>query len=140
MRKSAELAVRPTLSRLTSGNTLMFLVLHLAGQCAGRSRDAQDFPRPIGRADASASLGWRRFAGAVKRSGVPALTPHSLRHTAASVSVSAGANVKAVQRLLGHASAAMTWGTDSDLFSDDLAAVATPFDSTPPHRRRWSGR
>jgi integrase len=31
-----------------------------------------------------------------------------LRHTAASLAVSAGANVKAVQQMLGHASAAMT--------------------------------
>ena len=36
------------------------------------------------------------------------LTPHELRHTAASLTVSAGANVKSVQRMLGHASAAMT--------------------------------
>jgi integrase len=34
------------------------------------------------------------------------LTPYELRHTAASLAVSAGANVKSVQRMLGHASAA----------------------------------
>jgi integrase len=33
---------------------------------------------------------------------------HNLRHTAASLAVSAGANVKAVQRMLGHANASMT--------------------------------
>jgi len=38
----------------------------------------------------------------------PAITPHDLRHTAASVAVNAGANVKAVQRMLGHAKASMT--------------------------------
>jgi integrase len=37
--------------------------------------------------------------------GLEGLTPHELRHTAASLAVSAGANVKAVQRMLGHASA-----------------------------------
>lgn len=31
------------------------------------------------------------------------LTPHEMRHTAASLAISAGANVKAVQRMLGHA-------------------------------------
>ncbi|WP_236984414.1 MULTISPECIES: tyrosine-type recombinase/integrase [Mycobacterium] len=31
----------------------------------------------------------------------PTITPHDLRHTAASLAVSAGANVKAVQRMLG---------------------------------------
>jgi integrase len=34
--------------------------------------------------------------------------PHDLLHTAASLAVSAGANVKAVQRMLGHAKASMT--------------------------------
>jgi integrase len=31
----------------------------------------------------------------------PSITPHDLRHTAASLAISAGANVKAVQRMLG---------------------------------------
>jgi len=61
------------------------------------------------------SLGARDF---------PRLTPHDLRPTAASLAVSAGANVKAIQRMLGHASAAMTLDTYADLFDDDLDAVA----------------
>jgi integrase len=52
------------------------------------------------------------------------VTIHDLRHTAASLAVSAGANVKAVQRMLGHASAAMTLDVYADLFDDDLDAVA----------------
>jgi integrase len=35
----------------------------------------------------------------------PTITPHDLRHTAASLAVSANATVKAVQRMLGHAKA-----------------------------------
>lgn len=54
----------------------------------------------------------------------PRVTPHDLRHTAASLAISSGANVKAVQRMLGHASAAMTLDTYADLFDDDLDAVA----------------
>ncbi|WP_072591926.1 tyrosine-type recombinase/integrase [Microbacterium sp. 1.5R] len=54
----------------------------------------------------------------------PAITPHDLRHTAASLAVSSGAHVKAVQRMLGHASAAMTLDVYADLFDDDLEAVA----------------
>jgi hypothetical protein len=38
--------------------------------------------------------------------------------------VAAGANVKAVQKMLGHASAAMTLDIYADLFDDDLEAVA----------------
>jgi integrase len=40
------------------------------------------------------------------------------------LAVSAGANVKSVQRMLGHASAAMTLDVYADLFDDDLDAVA----------------
>ncbi|NYF18486.1 integrase [Microbacterium sp. AK009] len=57
----------------------------------------------------------------------PMITPHDQRHTAASLAISAGANVKAVQRVLGHASAAMTvdvYAENADLFDDDLEAVA----------------
>jgi hypothetical protein len=66
------------------------------------------------------------------RSGRHALTlrravwthPHELRHTAASLAVAAGANVKAVQQMLGHASAAMTLDVYAGLFADDLDGVA----------------
>lgn len=47
------------------------------------------------------------------------LTPHDLRHTAASLAISAGGNVKAIQRMLGHASAAMSLDVYADLFDDD---------------------
>jgi hypothetical protein len=54
----------------------------------------------------------------------PRVMPHDLRHTAASLAVSAGAHVKSLQRMLGHASAAMTLDVYADLFDDDLDAVA----------------
>lgn len=59
----------------------------------------------------------------------PTITPHDLRHTAASLAVSAGANVKAVQRMLGHAKASMTLDIYADLFDTDLDAVADGLDS-----------
>jgi integrase len=70
--------------------------------------------------------GW--FDPASAAIGLEGLTPHGLRHTAASLAVGAGANVKAVQRMLGHASAAMTLDTYADLFDDDLTAVADALD------------
>ena len=54
----------------------------------------------------------------------PRITAHDLRHTAASLAISADANVKAVQRMLGHKSAAMTLDTYADLFDDDLEVLA----------------
>ena len=75
--------------------------------------------------------GW--FAGAVRWARnedpeFPHVTPHDMRHTAASLAISSGANVKAVQRMLGHASAAMTLDTYSDLFDDDLQTVSKSMD------------
>lgn len=71
--------------------------------------------------------GW--FAQARKRCDLPAaLTIHDLRHTAASLAVAAGAHVKAVQRMLGHKSAAMTLDTYADLFDEDLDIVAARLD------------
>ena len=62
--------------------------------------------------------------------GVPAwFTPHDMRHAAASLAISSGANVKAVQRMLGHKSAAMTLDTYADLFDSDLDAVADALDA-----------
>lgn len=40
--------------------------------------------------------------------------------------------MKAVQRMLGHASAAMTLETYADLFDDDLDAVATRLNDQMP--------
>lgn len=57
------------------------------------------------------------------------LPPHDLRHTAASIAVHAGANIKALQRMLGHKSAAMTLDVYADLFDSDLDDVARTIDA-----------
>ncbi|MBV9640202.1 MAG: site-specific integrase, partial [Mycobacteriaceae bacterium] len=50
------------------------------------------------------------------------------RHTCASLAISAGANVKAVQNLLGHATAVMTLDQHGHLLSDDLTRVVAALD------------
>jgi len=60
--------------------------------------------------------------------GQDGLTPHEMRHTATSLAISAGANVKAVQRMLGHASAAVTLNVYSGLFDSDLDSVSAALD------------
>lgn len=74
----------------------------------------------------TSELGW--FDGAVTRcmakdEAFPRLTLHDLRHVAAGLMVSSGANVKAVQRQLGHKSAVMTLDIYAALFEDDLEAL-----------------
>ncbi|MGV0047291.1 tyrosine-type recombinase/integrase [Mycobacterium colombiense] len=58
----------------------------------------------------------------------PRITPHDLRHTAASLVVSAGGNVLALARMLGHESPKMTLETYADLFDTDLDALAQVLD------------
>ena len=48
------------------------------------------------------------------------LSPHDLRHPAASLAIASGASVKHVQRMLGHKDAAMTLNVYASLFEDDL--------------------
>ncbi|MFC8531377.1 tyrosine-type recombinase/integrase [Nocardia sp. NPDC057227] len=105
-----------------------FVLNELAGQCEGRGPDALVFgngvdylPRP------KSSGGW--FVGAVKRSGVQPITPHDLRHTCASLAISAGVNVLALARMLGHADPSVTLRVYADLFDTDLDAVAAALHS-----------
>lgn len=55
---------------------------------------------------------------------------HDLRHTFASLAVQAGANVKQLQRAMGHADAAMTLNVYADLFEDDYAQLGTMLEPT----------
>lgn len=58
------------------------------------------------------------------RKPVDILTPHDLRHTAASLAIQSGASIKAVQRMLGHKTATMTLDRYGHLYPDDLDTVA----------------
>lgn len=60
------------------------------------------------------------------------LTPHDLRHTAASLLIASGASVKAVQYYLGHASAVMTLDLYSHLFDEDLDSAVVGMESQRP--------
>jgi integrase len=107
-----------------------FLVEVLAARCVGKQRQDLVFTNANGGVLRVSNFRDRYFVPAVRAAQesdatFPTITPHDLRHTAASLAVSAGANVKAVQRMLGHKSAAMTLDVYSDLFDDDLEAVGT---------------
>jgi integrase len=61
--------------------------------------------------------------------GIDGFRLHDLRHTCASLAISEGANVKVVQKLLGHKSAVLTLDKYGHLLPDDLDAVADAFDT-----------
>lgn len=109
-----------------------FLSVPLAKLCEGKERDALLFGNGLHHVRLPHSLkSWLVNAVKASQDADPTferVTIHDLRHTAASLAISTGTNVKAVQRMLGHASAAMTLDTYADLFEDDLDAVATALD------------
>lgn len=104
------------------------LLAHLEAATVGKGPDELLFTSPNG--GPLRLNNWRRdvFNPSCARAGLAGVTPHDLRHTAASLAISAGANVKAVQLMLGHASAAMTLDVYAGLFGDDLDAVADGLD------------
>ncbi|MBT2517459.1 tyrosine-type recombinase/integrase [Streptomyces sp. ISL-90] len=109
-----------------------FLVDELSRLCVGKGREHLLFGNGLDHVrHPDGRRGW--YVSAIGRAQAddpqfPKLTLHDLRHTAASLAVSAGANVKAVQRMLGHKSAAMTSDVYADLFDDDLDAVGAALD------------
>jgi integrase len=117
-----------------------FLVNDLAELVAGKAPEDLVFTTPHGAV--LRVRGTRRawFDRAALLVGVPGLTPHELRHTAASLAVSAGANVKEVQAMLGDAKASMTLDVYADLFDDDLEAVADRLDAIAQAAGRMRAR
>lgn len=117
-----------------------FLVDELAAVMAGKGRDDLVFTAPEGGVLRLATFRSRTLTKSVAAlrpvddegnvtSDFPKATIHDCRHTAASLAISAGANVKAVQTMLGHQSAALTLDTYADLFPDDLERVAEALDA-----------
>lgn len=122
---------RSTASRPAVRSACALLVRALAKAFEGKDHDDLVFPGPDGsymrRTRASkGSKSW--FVTALAECGLDPITPHDLRHTAASLAISSGANVKAVQRMLGHASAARTHDVYAYLRDDDLTALADGLD------------
>ena len=111
-----------------------FVLDALSVQCAGKGPDDLVFPGVDGGYMGSVhpTRGW--FPTAVRRAGIERVTPHDLRHTCASLAVSAGVNVLALQRMLGHAQPSMTLNVYADLF--DVTWTRPPRSSMPGMRAR----
>ncbi|CUR55491.1 Putative integrase (fragment) [metagenome] len=71
-----------------------------------------------------------RWSAATRAIGKPTLRVHDLRHTAASIWLAAGADPKVIQRVLGHASAAMTMDLYGHLIDDNLWHAAARIGSS----------
>jgi integrase len=106
-----------------------FLRDQLAEQLAGKAPSDLLFASRAGTPLRVQNFRRDRFDRAAVEVGLAGLTPHELRHTAASLAIASGASVKAVQSMLGHASAQMTLDRYGHLFGDELDAVADRLDA-----------
>jgi integrase len=73
-----------------------------------------------------------RWSKAIKKLGIAPFRVHDLRHTAASAWIAKGADVKVVQRILGHESATMTLDLYGHLWDTSLWDAADRFTGTSP--------
>jgi integrase len=101
-----------------------FLINDLARHVKGKT--AEDLVFTGARGQVLRPQGFQRAAltAAAERIGVPGFHPHELRHTAASLAIASGADIKIVQQMLGHKSATMTLDQYGHLFGDRLDIVA----------------
>ena len=105
-----------------------FLVEDLARHLADREPDDLVFAGIRSGNPLRVSAFRKAFRPAAERIGMPDLYPHELRHTAASLAIASGADVKVVQQMLGHGSATMTLDTYGHLFENRLDELADAID------------
>ena len=91
------------------------------------------FPSPTGGIWTNTNFRVRsRWTESTQAAGVAGTTIHDLRHTAASLLISAGADVKAVQVILGLATATMTMDLYGHLFSEAPWVAMGRMPTLPP--------
>jgi integrase len=103
-----------------------FLVEELRPVLKGRGCEELVFTAPEGGPLRLHNFRPRVFDKAVKAAGLDGigLHPHALKHTAASLAIAAGADIKTLQTMLGHKSATLTLDTYGHLMADQLDSVA----------------
>jgi integrase len=104
------------------------LEAHLRG-LPDQSAEALVFPAPEGGYLHLENFRKRVWLPAVQQAGVAPLRLHDLRHTCASLAIAAGADVKVLQRMLGHASAALTLDRYGHLLPGQAESVAERLDA-----------
>lgn len=84
---------------------------HLAGRGSVPEPARAVFVTGSGSRVRGSNFTYRQFQPLVKRAGLPHCTFHMLRHTAATLLLGAGVDVRSVQAILGHARASITLDT-----------------------------
>lgn len=96
----------------------------MARRTAGRDAGEWLIPAPRGGPTLPSNFRQRSWRPVVRALGIGWATPHTLRHTYATMAIQAGAVVKDVQTQLGHSSATITLDTYAAWWRADLSSVA----------------
>ena len=105
-----------------------FVAAELAERLAGRTSGDLVFAAPQGGVLRARNFRRQVFDRAVREVGPAGFHPHELRHTAASLAIASGADIKVVQQMLGHKTATMTLDRYGHLFPDRLDEIADRMD------------
>lgn len=102
----------------------------LAARIEGKGPDDLVFPAPDGGHLRSGN--WRMRSGwhdALADCGLVDVTPHDLRRTFGSLARAAGADLRWIQKAMGHESITTAARIDAHLYDDELDTVASALDS-----------
>jgi integrase len=105
-----------------------FIAEQLAHHMTGKNGDDLVFTSPLGEPLRASNFRRDVFGPGAHAADLDGLVPHALRHTAASLAIASGADVKVVQQMLGHKSATMTLDLYGHLFESRLDDVASALD------------
>jgi integrase len=98
------------------------LTTRLAGRGPGEPASTSPLGSRLGLENWKRSVKWRH---AIVKIGRPTLRVHDLRHTYASLARRAGADLRLLQKTMGHASITVTAHIYADLYDDELDDVAS---------------
>ena len=102
------------------------LTTRLAGRRPGEPAITSPLGSRLGLENWKRSVKWRQ---AIIKIGRPTLRVHDLRHTYASLARRAGADLRLLQKTMGHASITVTAHIYADLYDDELDDVASALDA-----------
>jgi len=101
-----------------------YLNPYLEKQIQNKEQTEYLFSNGLGKPMSLSNFTQRVFKPAIKIAGIPPITPHDLRHTAASNAIRLGGNILNVKHMLGHQDTRVTLNTYGHLFDEDQNLLA----------------
>ena len=91
---------------------------------SGKSETELLFTNRLGKPLSNSNFKQRVFNPAIAATGIPRITFHDLRHTAASCAISMGANILVVSKMLGHNDPSVTLNYYGHMYQADQLQLA----------------